>query len=161
MVKNSVLPTYLLRGHFLFSKLTLIIWPENHWVTSDRKVTLHRIKLCSLVICTTPRQNSLLYWCYIDVMKLTRLWPHGLRCLPAPCAGWCCCVPPLTGSCGRPGECYTLWLVMGQSPAARRGLQSPPGMPSAWGLSEACGLSDCSHEDRGREDREKANIVTS
>lgn len=80
---------------------------------------------------------------------LTRWWPLGLRCLPAPCAGWCCCALLQTGSCARPRECCTWLLGRGPPPAARHGSRSLPGKPVSWGPSEASGLSNWSHKEMG------------
>lgn len=83
--------------------------------------------------------------------ELTRLWPPGLRCLRAPCAGWCRCVPPRTGFCGTPGGCCIWWLGRDRHPAASRGSRSPPRMLVASDPSEACSLSGWGQEKVRRE----------
>lgn len=90
-----------------------------------------------------------------NTARLTRRWPLGLRCLLAPCAGWCCCALPQTGSCARPRECCTWLLGRGRPPAARHGSRSPPGKPVSWGPSEAYGLSNWSDKEMGGEEQEQ------
>lgn len=81
-----------------------------------------------------------------ETERLTRRWPLGRRCLPAPCAGWCCCAPPPTGSCATPAECCTWWPGRGRHPAARRGSRSLPERLFSSAPSGASGLSNWTKE---------------
>lgn len=73
--------------------------------------------------------------------RLTQRWPLGRQCPRAPCAGWCCCVPPLTGSCVTPVECCTWWLGRGRRPAAMHGSRFLPERLFSSGPFGASGLS--------------------
>lgn len=89
--------------------------------------------------------------------RLTRRWPRGRRCPPAPCAGWCCCVPPPTGSCATPVECCTWWPGRGRRPAARRGSRFPPERLFSSGPSAASGRSNWPKTESEWADEKKKN----
>ncbi len=83
----------------------------------------------------------------ICITSLTRWWLLCQRCLPAPCVGWCCCVPLPTDSCETPVGCCIWWLEMGPLLEAMRGFRSLPAMHASSDPFVAFGLSGCEEQE--------------